>query len=98
MSFERFNILKDSEDEAHGDYDYPMLINLDHIVSIKPIRILSKGNVINGHWIRTVNDKKYRATRIPKSLEKALFNEKNLTDHSINCEAENFNSIDVIDQ
>lgn len=82
----RFHILKDDNEGPLEEIDYPILLNLDHIVSVKPIKIMYQGNIINGHWIRTVNNKKYRATRIPNELKEALNDEKNLSQSSINRE------------
>jgi hypothetical protein len=45
-----------------------VLFNLDHIVSIKPIRIVRHDKILNGFWIRTSNGKKYRASKIPDEL------------------------------
>jgi hypothetical protein len=45
-----------------------VLFNLDHIISIKPIRISRPDKLLNGFWIRTTNGKKYRASKIPDDL------------------------------
>jgi hypothetical protein len=49
-----------------------MLINLDHVISVKPIRIMTRGGVIEGYWIRATNNKKYRAISIPQELKVEL--------------------------
>jgi hypothetical protein len=46
-----------------------ILINEDHIVSIKPINIMSADKrVIQGFWIRLSNGKKYKAISVPKYI------------------------------
>ena len=46
-----------------------ILINLEHIVSIKPIKMTTKDQVvIDGYWIRLSNGKKYRAVQVPKMI------------------------------
>ncbi len=72
MKFEKFIVLDAKQNEALMNNEIPMLFNLDHIVSIKPIRIMMKSNIIDGYWIRTSNNKKYRAIAIPEDLEKEL--------------------------
>ena len=38
-----------------------ILINLDHVISVKPIKMtLSNRDVVDGYWIRLSNGKKYR--------------------------------------
>ncbi len=84
MPLERFNILKSEEDAQLEGMDHPILINTDHIVTIKPIRIMHEGNIIDGHWIRTQNGKKYRATRIPGRLKDKINDDSQLTRLSLN--------------
>ena len=66
--FLNFYILNTDDEHGAHNIDYPMLLNAQHITSIKPINILVKGSVIAGFWIRMSNGKKYKATRIPKEL------------------------------
>ncbi len=67
MRFEKFKILN-SKSSSQDTEEVEVLFNLDHIVSIKPIRIARPDKLINGFWIRTSNGKKYRASTIPDSL------------------------------
>jgi hypothetical protein len=69
MEFGKFRILSNREDQINDIEEATMLINFDHIVSIKPIRISRPNILIDGYWIRTTNGKKYRATVIPPQLE-----------------------------
>ncbi|HXH76411.1 MAG TPA: hypothetical protein VNJ08_15675 [Bacteriovoracaceae bacterium] len=66
MKFKKFRILSGKSASEMGEVE--VLFNLDHIVSIKPIRIVSTDKLLNGFWIRTSNGKKYRASSIPDEL------------------------------
>jgi hypothetical protein len=69
MKFKKFKILnsvKPGTNQEAGETE--VLFNLDHIISIKPIRISRPDRLLNGFWIRTSNGKKYRATEIPTEL------------------------------
>ena len=73
MEFLKFTILNEKADQQIGVDEQTILINRNHIVSIKPINILvSEGEVIKGFWIRNSNGKKYKATQIPAEIEAAL--------------------------
>jgi hypothetical protein len=72
MKFKKFQILNTKEGHLHEEEEQTMLINLDHIISIKPIRINRPNMLIDGYWIRTSNGKKYRATVIPPELDMVL--------------------------
>ncbi|MBT7609335.1 MAG: hypothetical protein HN576_06240 [Bacteriovoracaceae bacterium] len=84
----RFNVLNPEDMQQVDGIDYPILINIDQIVTIKPITIMYQGNIINGFWVRTINGKKYKATRIPKSLEQVLQNNIELTEVKLNQNAQ----------
>jgi hypothetical protein len=73
MKIKKFTILNPKEATSGGVQEVDMLINLDHIVSVKPIRIVGRDNIINGHWLRLTNGKKYRAIKIPVELEQILY-------------------------
>ena len=66
MKFRKFNILDTKV--AGQESEIEVLFNLDHIISIKPIRISRPDKLLNGFWIRTTNGKKYRASKIPEDL------------------------------
>ena len=95
MPLLRFNILNEETTQLDG-IDYPLMINTDHIVTIKPIKIMHQGNLITGHWVRTTNGKKYKATRIPKSLQDALKDTENLTEAVINTEIDRVDPEEII--
>lgn len=68
MNFKKFVILTPKDSLGRDLEEVEMLFNLDHIVSLKPIRINRPDKLINGFWIRTTNGKKYKATKIPDEL------------------------------
>jgi len=74
MNLRPFKILNLEEAAPIKESSIPYLLNLDHIVSVKPINILIRGNLHKGYWIRLSNGKKYRALEIPKELDAMLAN------------------------
>jgi len=80
----RFNVLNSEDDQALEGIDYPILLNTDHIVSIKSINIMHKGNIIKGFWVRMVSGKKYKTTRIPDEIKNLLDSDSGLSDREIN--------------
>ncbi len=68
MKFRKFLILDMKSGSNQEQEEVEVLFNLDHIISIKPIRIARPDKLLNGFWIRTTNGKKYRASRIPDEL------------------------------
>lgn len=72
MNLKRFTILIHNESQQTEEFS-PILINLEHIISVKPIKLAtnSKGH-LEGYWIRLSNGKKYRAVQIPKVILDSL--------------------------
>ncbi len=68
MKFRKFSILDTRSTGSSETEEVEVLFNLDHIISIKPIRISRPDKLLNGFWIRTTNGKKYRASKIPDDL------------------------------
>lgn len=68
MKFRKFKVLNSKTTNSHDTEEVEVLFNLDHIISIKPIRISRPDRLVNGFWIRTTNGKKYRASQIPNDL------------------------------
>jgi hypothetical protein len=66
-----FKILTDSNQQMDFDVT-PILINEDHLVSVKPIKMMINDHLLDGFWIRTSNGKKYRAIEIPPELNELL--------------------------
>jgi hypothetical protein len=67
MKFKKFKVLNSKSNGMEME-EVEILFNLDHIISIKPIRISRPDKLLNGFWIRTTNGKKYRASHIPPEL------------------------------
>jgi len=70
MDLQKFTIIKKDEQHEVVTQTEEMLLNMQHVVSIKPINMIIDSEVVNGFWIRTSNGKKYRAIKIPKEIEK----------------------------
>ncbi|WP_408098967.1 hypothetical protein ACJVC5_08620 [Peredibacter sp. HCB2-198] len=68
MKFRKFTIFPTKPAQGQEAEEIEVLFNLDHIISIKPIRISRPDKILNGFWIRTTNGKKYRASKIPDEL------------------------------
>jgi hypothetical protein len=68
MNFKKFTILNTRDPHLSVETEVDILINMDHVVSIKPIRIASPDRLVNGFWLRMTNGKKYKAVRIPSEL------------------------------
>ena len=69
MALERFKIVSPKDGQSVDNIYETILINLDHIVSLKPIRMVVEEKLVRGYWIRVTNGKKYRAVEIPSHLE-----------------------------
>lgn len=72
MNLRPFKILSSNSDQQLEIEEVTILINLDHIISIKPIKMVIDHQVLEGHWIRTSNGKKYKATAVPKEIESLI--------------------------
>ena len=72
MSFKRFKLYQSPEEMNAGEGSQYILLNLDQIVSIKPINIPTANEVIHAYWIRLTNGKKYKAVEMPLELETLL--------------------------
>lgn len=82
----KFTIITHNEAQQ-VDEKTNILINTEHIVSIKPIKLTTKNrDVIDGYWIRLTNGKKYRAVQIPEAIRESL--NENLPAISLSNEAE----------
>ena len=87
MNFAKFVILNPKDQNTARESEVEMLINLDHIISIKPIRISSPDRLMNGFWIRTTNGKKYKAVKIPQNILTAI-GEKYASPINMNVESD----------
>ncbi len=72
MSFAKFKVVDTNEMESVSGKYFDMIVNLDHIVSIKPINIMVEESLVEGYWMRLTNGKKYKAVDIPAELKNQL--------------------------
>ncbi len=79
MSLERFKIVSPKDGQSVDNIFETLLINTEHIISLKPIRMVVDEKLVMGYWIRTSNGKKYRAVEIPETL-RAILGEENLSE------------------
>ena len=67
-----FHILTNSDQQLDIEVT-PMLINLEHVITIKPINIMMSDQLVEGYWIRMSNGKKYRASNAPEEIKQLLY-------------------------
>ena len=72
MNFLKFKIIQTREEHSLETNLVDILFNIDHIVSVKPIKIVLSDGILNGYWIRLTNGKKYKATEVPNELKSML--------------------------
>ena len=72
MNLMKFTLLQNKEEEPLAKRNQDILINVDQIVSVKPINIVSSEKIHKGYWIRLTNGKKYKAIEIPFCLKELL--------------------------
>ncbi|MBG07658.1 MAG: hypothetical protein CME68_02805 [Halobacteriovoraceae bacterium] len=70
MTFMKFKIIQSKEEHTLETNLVDIIFNINHVVSIKPIKIILGESIIDGYWIRLTNGKKYKATSIPTELRK----------------------------
>ena len=64
MNFRKFTIISHNEAQQKDEI-VDILLNTNHIVSIKPIKMSTNDQqVIEGFWIRLSNGKKYKAIQM----------------------------------
>ena len=72
MEFFKFEILSSKEHQSLHQEKVELVVNRNHIVSLKPIKFIVNESVINGYWLRLSNGKKYKAFSIPSEIAKAF--------------------------
>lgn len=80
MALEKFKIVSPKDGQSVDNIFETLLINTEHIISLKPIRMVVDEKLVQGFWIRTSNGKKYRAVEIPSSIKATL--EQDISDES----------------
>lgn len=68
MNLKKFKIVSPRDVQSVDNVYEVVLLNLDHIISVKPIKMVIEDKVANGFWIRTSNGKKYRAIEAPSAI------------------------------
>ena len=76
MTFMKFKIIQSKEEHTLETNLVDIIFNINHVVSIKPIKIILGESIIDGYWIRLTNGKKYKATSIPTELKKLFMIDK----------------------
>ena len=72
MALQKFKIVSPKDGQSVDNIFETLLINTEHIISLKPIRMVVDEKLVMGYWIRTSNGKKYRAVDIPDNLKAIL--------------------------
>ena len=70
--FKKFKLFQSREESLIEGSGITMLINLDHLVSVKPINVPTAEGVVKAYWLRLANGKKYKAIQIPEELASML--------------------------
>ena len=76
-----FHILTNSDQQLDIEVT-PMLINLEHVITIKPINIMMSDQLVEGYWIRMSNGKKYRASNAPEEIKQLLYDNSTVRKNS----------------
>ncbi len=84
MSLEKFKIVSPKDGQSVDNIFESLLINTDHIISLKPIRMVVDEKLVMGYWIRTSNGKKYRAVEVPDQLKAMLEDEAQISVANLN--------------
>ena len=76
MAFMKFKIIQSKEEHTLETNLVDIIFNVNHVVSIKPIKIILGESILDGYWIRLTNGKKYKATNIPTVLKKIFLTDE----------------------
>ena len=68
MSLQKFCVFYPKDGHSVDNIIEHILINTDHIVTIKPVQLLIDAKVVNGFHIQTSNGKNCTALEIPEKL------------------------------
>ena len=83
MNLQKFKIVSPRDVQSVDNVFETLLLNLDHIISVKPIKMVIQEKVADGFWIRTTNGKKYRAIEVPRIISDLLSDEDRL--NAVTC-------------
>ena len=68
----KFSIISQKDIQSIDNQNEIILLNINHIVSVKTIKVIVNEDVVQGYWVRMTNGKKYRALEVPKDLTDLL--------------------------
>jgi len=88
MSLQKFKIVSPKDGQSVDNVFESLLINIDHIISLKPIRMVVEEKLVMGYWIRTTNGKKYRAVEVPDQIKALLEDEDHISGAKMNVLSE----------
>lgn len=88
MSLQKFKIVSPKDGQSVDNIFESLLINTDHIISLKPIRMVVEEKLVMGYWIRTTNGKKYRAVEVPEQIKSLLEDEDHISGVKMNVLSE----------
>lgn len=78
MKFGKFKLFKSKEESLYEGEEHEIVINLDHLVSVRPINIATSSGLVKAYWLRLTNGKKYRAIEIPATLKNFFEKKENI--------------------
>lgn len=84
MALQKFKIVSPKDGQSVDNIFESLLINTDHIISLKPIKMVVEEKLVLGYWIRTSNGKKYRAVEIPEQLKDLIEDEDQISATRLN--------------
>ena len=73
-NFGKFKLYQNESEQLLDGQDQYIVINFDHIISVKPINIATNSQIVKAFWIRLSNGKKYKAVEIPSQIERFFTN------------------------
>ncbi len=76
MNLQKFKIVSPRDVQSVDNVFETLLLNINQIISVKPIKMVIEDKVANGFWIRTTNGKKYRAIEVPSIISELLSDEE----------------------
>lgn len=76
MNLQKFKIVSPRDVQSVDNVFETLILNINQIISVKPIKMVIEDKVANGFWIRTTNGKKYRAIEVPSIISELLSDEE----------------------
>ena len=82
--FVKLELYSDEAEQVSTLQSRQILVNINCIVSIKPINISHPTKTLSAYWVRLTNGKKYKALSIPRELSELLDDQVILDINDIN--------------